>query len=57
MSTVAKLAPAPVVEGPTFLDYLAHELANVFEMIKGKEFEELCIDIKANGIHTPKGVT
>jgi ParB-like chromosome segregation protein Spo0J len=50
MSNVAKL---PVVEGPTFLDYVAHELANVFEMIKGKEFEELCIDIKANGIHTP----
>jgi hypothetical protein len=50
MSNVTKLATG---EGPTFLDYVAHELANVFEMIKGKEFEELCIDIKANGIHTP----
>jgi hypothetical protein len=39
MTSVAKL---PVAEGPTFLDYVAHELANIFEMIKGKEFEELC---------------
>lgn len=34
-------------------EYVAHPLANVFEMIKGREFEELCADIKANGIHTP----
>jgi hypothetical protein len=53
MTNVAKLA---TLEGPTFLDYVPHELANVFEMIKGKEFEELCIDIKANGIHTPRGL-
>jgi ParB-like chromosome segregation protein Spo0J len=52
MTNVAKL-PTTNAEGPTFLDYVVHELANVFEMIKGKEFEELCIDIKANGIHTP----
>jgi hypothetical protein len=34
-------------------EYPAHELANVFDMIKGAELEELKADIKQNGILQP----
>jgi ParB/RepB/Spo0J family partition protein len=34
-------------------EYVAHELANVFDMIKGTELEELKADIKQNGILQP----
>lgn len=50
MSNVAKL---PVAEGPTFLDYLAHPLANTFPMITGTPMEELQDNVRRNGILEP----
>jgi hypothetical protein len=50
MSTVTKL---PVAEGPTFLDYLAHPLANTFPMITGTPMEELQDNVRRNGILEP----
>jgi hypothetical protein len=51
MSNVAKLGA--VVEGPTFLDYLAHPLANTFPMITGTPMEELQDNVRRNGILEP----
>ena len=51
MTNVAKLAP--VAEGPTFLDYIAHPLANEFPVIEGKEFKDLCDSIAKLGILEP----
>jgi hypothetical protein len=50
MSTVTKL---PVVEGPTFLDYVAHPLAATFPMIEGTPMRELEDNIRNNGILEP----
>jgi hypothetical protein len=33
--------------------YVAHYLADDFDMIKGREFDDLVADIKENGIHYP----
>jgi ParB-like chromosome segregation protein Spo0J len=52
MTSVEKIVHLPAIP-PSYENLVAHELANVFEMIKGKEFDELKTDIKANGIHTP----
>jgi hypothetical protein len=52
MSNIAKLATANA-EGPTFLDYLAHPLANTFPMITGTPMEELQDNVRRNGILEP----
>jgi hypothetical protein len=50
MTSVAKL---PVVEGPTFYDYVAHELANLLPMIDQSNYENLKADIAKQGILEP----
>jgi ParB-like nuclease domain len=50
MNDVARLPATPTL---TYDNLIAHELANVFDMIQGKEFEELKADIKAHGILVP----
>ena len=50
MSNVAKL---PVAEGPTFYDYVAHELANLLPMIDQSNYENLKADIAKQGILEP----
>jgi predicted transcriptional regulator len=50
MTNVAKL---PAAEGPTFLDYVAHPLANMFPMIEGRESENLKESIAKSGILEP----
>jgi hypothetical protein len=49
-STVTKL---PVAEGPTFYDYVAHELANLLPMIDQSNYENLKADIAKQGILEP----
>jgi hypothetical protein len=51
MTNVTKLATQS--EGPTFLDYLAHPLANTFPMITGTAMEELQDNVRRNGILEP----
>ena len=51
MSTVTKIAA--VAEGPTFLDYLTHELANLLPMQSASEYANLKADIAANGLLQP----
>jgi ParB-like chromosome segregation protein Spo0J len=50
MSNVAKL---PVVEGPTFLDYLAHPLAALMPMMDDDAFARHKDDISKVGIREP----
>jgi hypothetical protein len=52
MSNIAELATANA-EGPTFLDYVAHPLANTFPMITGTPMEELQDNVRRNGILEP----